>query len=79
VGQILSALMLFVGAIGLHWPLSTTHTVTSAVLGAGENQNFSVTNRKLLIRIVGLWVLTPAATAAGAFVLTLALSPLASP
>ncbi|HEY8700462.1 MAG TPA: inorganic phosphate transporter [Arthrobacter sp.] len=76
VAQILSALMLFVGAIGLHWPLSTTHTVTSAVLGAGENQHFSVTNRKLVIRIVWLWVLTPAATAAGAFVLALALSPL---
>jgi PiT family inorganic phosphate transporter len=75
VAQIFSAVMLFLGAIGLHWPLSTTHTVTSAVLGAGENQHFSVTNRKLVIRIVGLWVLTPAATAALAFVLALALSP----
>ena len=77
VAQIYSAVMLFVGAIALHWPLSTTHTVTSAVLGAGENQNFSVTNRKLVIRILGLWALTPAATAALAFVLALALSPLA--
>jgi PiT family inorganic phosphate transporter len=76
VAQIFSAVMLFLGAIGLHWPLSTTHTVTSAVLGAGENQHFSVTNRKLVIRIVGLWVLTPAATAALAFVLALALSPI---
>jgi PiT family inorganic phosphate transporter len=76
VAQIFSAVMLFVGAIGLHWPLSTTHTVTAAVLGAGENQHFSVTNRKLVIRIVGLWVLTPAATAALAFVLALALSPI---
>lgn len=77
VAQIFSAVILFVGAIGLHWPVSTTHIVTSAVLGAGENQNFSVTNRKLVIRILGLWVLTPAATAAGAFVLALAMSPLA--
>jgi PiT family inorganic phosphate transporter len=75
VAQIFSALMLFVGAIGLHWPVSTTHTVTAAVLGAGENQNFSVTNRKLVIRIIGLWILTPVATAALAFVLALALSP----
>lgn len=74
VAQIYSALMLFVGALALHWPLSTTHTVTAAVLGAGENQHFSVTNRKLVIRIVGLWILTPLATAALAFVLALALS-----
>ncbi|VXB90470.1 putative low-affinity inorganic phosphate transporter [Arthrobacter sp. 9AX] len=76
VAQIYSAATLFVGAIALHLPLSTTHTVTAAVLGAGENQNFSVTNRKLVLRILGLWILTPAATAALAFVLALALSPL---
>lgn len=77
VAQIFSAAMLFIGAMALHWPLSTTHTVTSGVLGAGENQNFSAINRKLVMRILGLWVLTPMAAAAGAFVLALALSPLA--
>jgi PiT family inorganic phosphate transporter len=76
VAQIYSAAALFVGAIALHLPLSTTHTVTAAVLGAGENQNFSVTNRKLVLKILVLWILTPAATAALAFVLALALSPL---
>ncbi|TWD51372.1 PiT family inorganic phosphate transporter [Arthrobacter sp. AG367] len=78
VAQTFSALMLFVGAIGLHWPLSTTHTVTAAALGAGENQNFSVTNRKLVIRILWLWALTPLATCALAFVLALALSPVSA-
>jgi inorganic phosphate transporter, PiT family len=76
VAQSLTSLMLFVGAIGLHLPLSTTHTVTSAVLGAGTNQNFSVTNRRMVLRILGFWVATPIATAAMAFVLGLALSPL---
>jgi PiT family inorganic phosphate transporter len=76
VAQGLSAILLFIGAIGLHWPLSTTHTVTSSVLGAGENQNFATIHRKLVVRILGLWVLTPVATAAAAFVLELALSPL---
>jgi len=76
VAQTFSALMLFVGAIGLHWPLSTTHTVTAGALGAGENQHFSVTNRKLVIRILWLWALTPLATCALAFVLALALSPI---
>ncbi|WP_426227187.1 anion permease [Pseudarthrobacter sp. DSP2-3-2b1] len=77
VAQIYSALMLFLGAIALHLPLSTTHTVTSSVLGAGENQHFAVTNRKLVMQIFGLWILTPVAAAAGAFVVALALSPLA--
>lgn len=76
VAQGFSAILLFIGAIGLHWPLSTTHTVTSSVLGAGENQNFAAIHRKLVVRILGLWVLTPVATAAAAFVLELALSPL---
>lgn len=76
VAQGFSAILLFIGAIGLHWPLSTTHTVTSSVLGAGENQNFATIHRKLVVRILGLWVLTPVATAAAAFVLELALSPL---
>ncbi|WP_457947683.1 inorganic phosphate transporter [Pseudarthrobacter sp. alpha12b] len=78
VAQTFSALMLFVGAIGLHWPLSTTHTVTAGALGAGENQHFSVTNRKLVIRILWLWALTPLATCALAFVLALALSPISA-
>ncbi|UUL76605.1 inorganic phosphate transporter [Pseudarthrobacter sp. Fe7] len=78
VAQTFTALMLFVGAIGLHWPLSTTHTVTAGALGAGENQHFSVTNRKLVIRILWLWALTPLATCALAFVLALALSPISA-
>ncbi|GGH99218.1 anion permease [Arthrobacter liuii] len=78
VAQTFSAVMLFVGAIGLHWPLSTTHTVTAGALGAGENQHFSVTNRKLVIRILWLWALTPLATCALAFVLALALSPVSA-
>jgi PiT family inorganic phosphate transporter len=76
VAQGFSALLLFIGAIGLHWPVSTTHTVTSAVLGAGENQQFATVHRKLVTRILSLWVLTPVTTAAAAFVFELALSPL---
>jgi PiT family inorganic phosphate transporter len=76
VAQGFSAILLFIGAIGLQWPISTTHTVTSGVLGAGENQSFSGTHRKLVTRILSLWILTPVATAAAAFVLALAISPL---
>ncbi|KRE81823.1 inorganic phosphate transporter [Arthrobacter sp. Soil763] len=77
VAQLFSSAILLVGAIGLHWPVSTTHTVTSAVLGAGSNQRYAGTDRRLVLRILVFWVLAPLATAAAAFVLELALSPLA--
>jgi PiT family inorganic phosphate transporter len=76
VAQLSSSVILLLGAIGLHWPVSTTHTVTAAVLGAGSNQGFPVTNRRLVLRILAFWVLTPVVTAAAAFVLELSLSPL---
>ncbi len=77
VAQLYSSVILLVGAIGLHWPISTTHTVTTAVLGAGTNQGFPATDRRVVIRVLAFWVLTPIVTAAAAFVLELALSPLA--
>lgn len=77
VAQLYSSMILLVGAVGLHWPISTTHTVTAAVLGAGSNQGFPTTNRRFVIRILCFWVLTPIVTAAVAFVLELSLSPLA--
>jgi inorganic phosphate transporter, PiT family len=78
VAQMYSSLILLVGAIGLHWPISTTHTVTTATLGAGSNQPFPVTNRRWVLRILGFWLFTPVATAAAALVFALALAPLAS-
>ncbi|MEC5179809.1 inorganic phosphate transporter [Arthrobacter sp. CG_A4] len=79
IAQLYSSVILLVGAIGLHWPISTTHTVTAAVLGSGSNQGFPATNRRLVIRILRFWVLTPMVTAAVALILGLALSPIASP
>lgn len=77
VAQMYSSLILFMGAIGLHWPVSTTHTMTSAALGAGTNQRFAATNRRLTLRILTFWVLTPLVTGVVAFILELASSPLA--
>ncbi len=76
VAQLCSATLLLLGAVALHLPLSTTHTTTAAVIGAGANQNFASTNRRLVIRVLMFWLLTPAVAAAGAFVLQLAFSPL---
>lgn len=78
VAQTLGAVVLFIGAIGLHLPVSTTHAVTSAALGAGVTQKFSSTNRRLVFRIMGYWLLTPVVTAALAFVIELAMSPLST-
>ena len=77
VAQTLTSVMLFIGAIGFNLPLSTTHTLTASVLGAGVNQRFHTANRRLVRRILLFWVATPLITAAVAFVLELAFSPLA--
>lgn len=77
VAQTLTSVMLFLGAIALHLPLSTTHTLTASVLGAGTNQRFATTNRRLVRRILLFWLVTPLITAAMAFILELAFSPLA--
>lgn len=77
VAQMVAAGLLFFGAIGLHMPLSTTHTVTAAIVGAGANQRFSATNGRMLLRISGAWVATPLVCAGLGAVFFLALSPLA--
>ncbi len=77
VSQTLTSVMLFIGAIAFHLPLSTTHTLTASVLGAGVNQRFHTVNRRLVRRILLFWVATPLITAAAAFILELAFSPLA--
>ncbi len=77
VALLCSSTLLLLGAVALHLPMSTTHTTTSAVLGAGVNQNFSTVNRRLVVRILTFWLLTPVLAASGALVLQLAFSPLA--
>lgn len=76
VAQSVAAGLLFIGAIAFAMPLSTTHTVTSAIAGAGQNQRFAVTNGRILKRIVWAWIATPIACAALGLLFALALSPL---
>ncbi|MDQ4501385.1 anion permease [Sinomonas sp. ASV322] len=77
VSQLVTTAMLFFGALGLRWPLSTTHTVTASILGAGSNQSYAAVNGRLLVRLILFWLATPLATAALGFVFALALDPLA--
>ena len=54
--------VLYVMAIGLHAPVSTTHTITSAVMGSGATKRLSAVRWGVARGIVTAWVLTiPAA------------------
>ncbi|WP_026533329.1 inorganic phosphate transporter [Arthrobacter sp. H41] len=74
--QGVSSAMLFVGAISLQMPLSSTHTMTSAIIGAGANQRFSTLHRPELVRILAVWLGTAPVTALLGGIFFLALSPL---
>lgn len=76
VSQLVTSTMLIFGSLGLHWPLSTTHTVVSSVLGAGANQAFGSVNTPLVVRLIRFWLLTPLTTAVLGFALGLAFAPL---
>lgn len=57
-----AATTLYVMAIGLHAPVSTTHTITSSVMGVGATKRFSAVRWGVARTIVSAWVLTiPAA------------------
>ncbi len=59
--------VLYVMAIGLAAPVSTTHTITSAVMGAGATKRFSAVRWGVARGIIIAWVLTiPAAGAVAA-------------
>jgi inorganic phosphate transporter, PiT family len=65
-----AATVLYVMAIGLHAPVSTTHTITSAVMGAGATKRLSAVRWGVARGIIMAWVLTiPAAgvVAAGTY------------
>nr|WP_306173272.1 inorganic phosphate transporter [Aeromicrobium duanguangcaii] len=62
-----AASVLYVMAIGLHAPVSTTHTITSAIMGAGATQRFSAVRWGVAKNIVVAWIVTmPAAAAVAA-------------
>lgn len=62
-----AATILYGMAIGLHAPVSTTHTITSAVMGAGATKRFSAVRWGVARGIIVAWVLTiPAAAGVGA-------------
>ncbi|GAB7025822.1 inorganic phosphate transporter [Geotalea toluenoxydans] len=63
------------GASALGMPTSTTHVITSSILGVGLSKRMSAVNWGIASRILVAWVLTIPASAAVAFVTYMVLSP----
>jgi inorganic phosphate transporter, PiT family len=50
--------VLFVAAIGYGAPISTTHTITSAIMGVGATKRLSAVRWGVAGNIVGAWIFT---------------------
>ena len=70
-----ASIVLYVMAIGLHAPVSTTHTISSAIMGVGATQRLSAVRWGMAGNIVAAWILTIPAAATVAAVCYLALHP----
>jgi inorganic phosphate transporter, PiT family len=63
------------GASAFGLPTSTTHVITSAILGVGLSKRISAVNWTIAYRILGAWVLTIPASGIVAYVSYMVLSP----
>jgi PiT family inorganic phosphate transporter len=52
------AAVLYVAAIGLGAPVSTTHVISSAVMGVGASRRFSAVRWKVAVSMVQAWIYT---------------------
>lgn len=65
--QTVASSVLFFMAIHLKAPISTTHTITSSIIGAGATRGRKWVRWRIVSNIVTAWVLTlPAAALSGA-------------
>ncbi len=75
VAESVSAVVLYVNAFALHAPVSTTHTITSAIMGVGATKRLSAVRWGVAKNIGIAWVLTIPAAAAVAALVYVMLSP----
>jgi PiT family inorganic phosphate transporter len=69
VAEAVSASVLYLNAFALHAPVSTTHTVSSAIMGVGATKRLSAVRWGVAKEIATAWILTiPAAAAVAALV-----------
>ena len=69
VAESVSAIVLYLNAFWLHAPVSTTHTITTAIMGVGATKRLSAVRWGVAKSIGMAWVLTiPAAAGVAAIV-----------
>lgn len=76
VAESVSAVVLYVNAFVLHAPVSTTHTITSAIMGVGATKRLSAVRWGVAKNIGLAWVMTIPAAALVAAVIYWVLHPL---
>ncbi len=74
VAESVSAAVLYVNAFVLHAPVSTTHTITSAIMGVGATRRLSAVRWGVAKNIAVAWVLTIPAAAVVAGLMALAVT-----
>lgn len=76
VAESVSAVVLYVNAFWLHAPVSTTHTITTAIMGVGATKRLSAVRWGVAKSIGAAWVLTIPAAAGVAALMFWLLKPL---
>ncbi|MBO0609643.1 inorganic phosphate transporter [Myceligenerans salitolerans] len=76
VAESVSAIVLYANAFVLHAPVSTTHTITSAIMGVGATRRLSAVRWGVAGNIAIAWILTIPAAALIAALITWLLHPL---
>ncbi len=77
VAETVASSVLYTTAYAFHAPISTTHTITAAIMGVGATQRRSAVRWGVAGDILAAWILTLPASAFVAGVLSLLLRPLA--
>ena len=72
--EAVSAGVLYVAALGFHAPISTTHTISSAIMGVGATKRLSAVRWGVARSMVVAWILTLPAAAAMAALLHLVIN-----
>ena len=76
VAESVSAVVLYITALGFKAPVSTTHTITAAIMGVGATRRLSAVRWGVAKNIVIAWVLTIPAAGAVAALMFVLLHPL---